>query len=503
MKVLLIQAARWASPLSAAMVIEPLGLEVVGAHIREQHDVELLDMRWDPDLKSVLERFNPDVVGATVITAEVNPSTEVFRQVKEHNPKVVTIAGGPQAILAPDVFQDRYLDIAVMTEGELVFPELINALEDGKDLRSIPGLALFNYRGERGIIRTERRPLIADLSKLKLPDRTLTAPYRSRYFRGEWKPLGASYTTRGCHYRCTFCCVWILGGAVYRTRGIDTCLRDLSSLQEEYVFMAEDDSMFDTGYSDALADAIISSGIRKKYQFYSRTDLVVSKPELFEKWRKAGLELLLLGMEMASDEELDSINKQNTTHNNEIAVKILRSLGTEPIAYFMVDPATFTADHFKRLTDYIIRLELSHPIFFIMTPLPGTTQYRQRSEIVRTDNLDLFDFYHCTVETKLPLGEFYQRFINLYRDCYQARSHDVANSSAFSADVVDRLVTRLEEEYAPYIHGSAPQTLSMDTRGAPLFPLKFRPGWIRPRPEDRDGIEGWEESPLVSIRVHR
>ena len=502
MKVLLIQAARWASPLSAAMVIEPLGLEAIGAYIREHHDVELLDMRWDPDLRSVLQRFNPDVVGATVITAEVNPTTEVFRQVKEHNPRAVTIAGGPQAILAPEVFENRYLDIAVTTEGELAFPELIEALDKGDDLRTVAGLALFNYRGEPGTIRTGRRPLIADLSKLKLPDRTLTAPYRSRYFRGEWKPLGASYTTRGCHFRCTFCCVWILGGAVYRTRGIDTCLRDLASLKEEHVFMAEDDSMFDVGYSDALADAVISSGLRKKFQFYSRTDLVVSKPELFAKWRKAGLELLLLGMEMASDEQLDSLNKQNTTNNNEQAVKILRSLGTEPIAYFMVDPATFTADHFKRLTDYIIRLELSHPIFFIMTPLPGTTQYRQRSDIVRTDNLDLFDFYHCTVETKLPLGEFYQRFINLYRDCYQARSHDAASCSAFSGDVVDRLVKRLEEEYEPYIHGSAPQTLSMTAPGSPLFPLKFKPGWARPLKE-RDDIEGWDPAPLMTIRANR
>lgn len=494
MKILLVQPARWSSPLSAAMVIEPLGLEVIGAHVRGRHDVEILDMRWeDEDLQSALRRFNPDVVGATVITAEVNPASEVMRQVKEFNPRIVTVAGGPQAILAPEILQGRHFDVAVTTEGELAFAELVDALEQGKDLRSIGGLALFDYQGVAGISRTERRPLIADLSRLALPDRSLTARYRNRYFRGEWKPLGASYTTRGCHFRCTFCCVWILGGAVYRTRGIDTCLQDLASMKEDYVFMAEDDSMFDIKYSNALADAIISSGLRKSYQFYSRTDLVVSQPELFAKWQKAGLRLLLLGMEMASDGELEAVNKQNSTDNNEKAAKILQSMGIEAISYFMVDPATFTPDHFKRLRDYVVNLGLSHPIFFIMTPLPGTTQYRQRNDIVRTDNLDLFDFYHCVVETKMPLGEFYRHFIDLYRDCYQARSDGTAHSSAFSSTVVDRLVKRLEEEYAPYINGQGLQYLGERSQQEPLFPLKFKPGWVRPRIEDKSGIEGWEE----------
>jgi len=472
------------------MVIEPLGLEVVGSNLKGHHDVEILDLRWGESLQETLERFQPDVVGATVITSEVNAATELMKTAKAFNPKILTVMGGPQPVLAPESLLGHYADVAVVTEGEHAFSDLVETWERGGDLRSVTGLAVFD--GDQ-VIRTARRELISDLSTTRLPDRTLTAKYRHRYFRGEWKPLASSFTTRGCHFRCTFCCVWVLGGAVYRTRGIEAVLADLAAIKEDYVFMAEDDSMFNVEYSDQLADAVIASGIKKHFQFYSRSDLVVSRPDLFAKWKKAGLDLLLIGMEMATDEGLDRINKENTTDNNEKAARICRDLGIEIISYFMVDPPTFGRENFQRLRDYILRLELTHPIFFIMTPLPGTTLYREEHGIVATENLDLFDFYHCVVETKLPLGDFYREFIDLYRSCYKSRPHEVTAKSAFSDAVVDRFIARLEEEYEPYTRADAPvQLLRKPKEGlttAPrakvvqeetLFPLKFKPGWKKP-----------------------
>ena len=489
MKVLLVQPARWNSPLSSAMVIEPLGLEMVGAHLADHHDVKLVDMRWAEDpreaLAKTLETYRPDVVGATVITSEVMTAGNLMAQVKEFDPSIVTVMGGPQPILSPETLIGHNCDVAVTMEGEMAFRDLVQALEQGDNLHSVPGLALYE---DGQLRRTARRPLIADLGTLKLPKRSLTAEWRQNYFRGQWKPLAASFTTRGCNFRCNFCCTWLIGGAAYRTRGIKACLEDLASIQEDYVFMAEDDSMFDVEYSEQLADAIIASGIKKHYQFYSRSDLVVSRPDLFQKWKKAGLDLVLIGMEMADDGGLVSINKENNTDNNERAAKILKQIGIEVIAYFMVDPATFTADHFKRLTDYVITQQLTHPVFFIMTPLPGTAQYRERYDMVATDNLELFDFYHCVVESKLPLGEFYRRFIDLYKDCYGARPEGAKQSSAFSSSVVDALVTRLEQEYAPYMTLGSLRELRNEPRlsgqvmeeGKTLFPLTFKAGWSVP-----------------------
>lgn len=482
MKILLVQPARWTSPLSSAMVMEPLGMEAIAAMVIDHHDVKILDMRFEMDFDKVVREFEPDVLGATVITADFHTSTDLFKRAKEINPEIITIAGGPHAILVPEDFSGYATDLAVATEGEEAFQDVIHYLDAGKDLAEVPGLVLFR---DGQSTRTPRRQLMPRIGELPLPARHLTAKYRPHYFRGEWKPLAVSYTERGCAFSCTFCSTWLLGGAAYRTRGVDTVIRDLQSLDEDFVFMAEDDSMYNREYSNALADAIIESGIKKKYQFYSRSDHIVANPDLYAKWKKAGMGLLLIGMEMATDDDLDKIHKENTIENNAKAAKFLDSIGAEAISYFMVDPLTFTEKEFDRLTNYVIDLGLSHPIFFIMTPLPGTVLYTQQKQHIVNTNYDFFDFYHCVFQTKLPLGEFYQRFINLYKDCYGIRNDETSNQSAFSGDVIRVLVQRLEKEYDSYIRGGLGINEQMSVDIPPpvvakeLFPEKYKLQWSR------------------------
>ena len=44
--------------------VEPLGLEIIGVSVPD-HEVELLDMELDTDIQAALQRFNPDLVGAS------------------------------------------------------------------------------------------------------------------------------------------------------------------------------------------------------------------------------------------------------------------------------------------------------------------------------------------------------------------------------------------------------------------------------------------------------
>ena len=56
------------------------------------------------------------------------------------------------------------------------------------------------------------------LDSLPLPDRSLTARYRQRYF-GQWlKPLASVRTSLGCTSRCNFCALWSITGGKYLRR---------------------------------------------------------------------------------------------------------------------------------------------------------------------------------------------------------------------------------------------------------------------------------------------
>jgi hypothetical protein len=65
-----------------AFLHEPLALEYIGAGIKKQHDVKLLDMRLNKNLEETLRVFNPDIVGTTGYTVHVNICIELLRRVK-------------------------------------------------------------------------------------------------------------------------------------------------------------------------------------------------------------------------------------------------------------------------------------------------------------------------------------------------------------------------------------------------------------------------------------
>ena len=109
MKILLVQPPPppdWIGFRRTAMP-EPLALETIGAVVRPQHDVRLLDMRFDAGLEQALAEFEPDVAAVTCLTTEVYSAQDVLREVKRLRPETFTVSGGLHASLIPRGFPGR------------------------------------------------------------------------------------------------------------------------------------------------------------------------------------------------------------------------------------------------------------------------------------------------------------------------------------------------------------------------------------------------------------
>ena len=81
MKILLIEPAK---PLSAiggedVFIFEPLALEYIAAGVLDEHEVKILDLRLDKELKPTLTEFGPDIVGITAYTLHVNVVQKLAR----------------------------------------------------------------------------------------------------------------------------------------------------------------------------------------------------------------------------------------------------------------------------------------------------------------------------------------------------------------------------------------------------------------------------------------
>ena len=55
----------------------------------------------------------------------------------------------------------------------------------------------------------------------------------------------------------------------------------------------DDHSFIDVKRMERLHDLIVERGLRKRYFAYTRADCVVQHPQVFEKWARIGLELVI------------------------------------------------------------------------------------------------------------------------------------------------------------------------------------------------------------------
>lgn len=412
MKILLIEPAKAPRSIGGedVFIYEPLALEYVAAGVSNEHDVRILDMRLDRDLAGALDDFRPDVVGITSYTVHVNVVRKITGQIKERNPEALVVVGGHHATVVPEDFSSPSIDLIVMGEGVFVFREIVRRIERKEELDGIPGVA--RLLGDN-LLHTD--PLEEfDLDSIPFPERKLTGKYRKHYYSEWMKPLASIRTSKGCPHKCSFCALWKIARGRYWTRSPEKIVEELASIEEEYVFFADDESLLDVSRMTKLAQLIRESGIRKRYFLYGRSDTIADNPELLDKWKEIGLERVFVGLEFFNSEDLKYIRKSSTLGDNHRAIQILHDLGIDEYASFILRPE-FTRTDFHTLRRYCRDLKLRFASFAVLTPLPGTDLYEDEKNRLLTDNYDYFDFVHTLLPTTLPLKEFYKEYYLLYR----------------------------------------------------------------------------------------
>jgi len=85
-------------------------------------------------LKKILDKFNPDIVGITAYTVNVNTVKRLFKEIKTWNPEVFTVIGGHHATVSPEDFINPYIDLIVMGEGFFPSEILLIVLKEKKGL---------------------------------------------------------------------------------------------------------------------------------------------------------------------------------------------------------------------------------------------------------------------------------------------------------------------------------------------------------------------------------
>ncbi|MBI3447146.1 MAG: cobalamin B12-binding domain-containing protein, partial [Magnetospirillum sp.] len=185
-----------------------IGLACLASVARRIADVQVLDMPLmganDEDLRLAVQDFQAgDIVGITTATFNLPEALDAARVVKEVNPAIVTLVGGPHVNAFPADVPQRsgHVDAAVVGEGERILEHVIlNHGKPGFDW-DIPGVA--TWGGDAIRYRPPSVEWVYDnLDDLPLPDWEFLGlgrywkRYSSRFDRME--QLAPLSTIRGC-----------------------------------------------------------------------------------------------------------------------------------------------------------------------------------------------------------------------------------------------------------------------------------------------------------------
>lgn len=406
---------------------EPLELEYMSA-ICKNHGVEsrICDLTIrGKSLRYMLKKFQPDMVAITANFVHIYAVRKYVALIKQYNPNIITVVGGPHAEVMPEDFQFDGIDVITHSGGFQAFETLITRMhartaESANSNDKGFSKSDINYEDVKGIcykkddewIKNERE--FFDITTLPFPDRTHFYANRKKYKYVTMKSCAIIKTAYSCPHNCNYCFSTLLNGGKYVCREPEDVVAELAQLDSENVWIVDDTFYVDTKKLERFIELVKREHIKKKFSLYFRADFIASHPKYMKQLAEIGVTMCAVGLEVIDDEILEKYNKKSSVNIILRALEVLKEAGIICIGLLMID---IDADksYFKKLYQFIKKHELYLSTISILTPMPGTGQFEKYKERIVTDDYRKWDFVHLTIEpTKMSKMTFYREFYWLY-----------------------------------------------------------------------------------------
>ena len=352
----------------------PHGLLYIAAFaIKYGYEVKVYDRNVeDDDIEEILSDTQPKVVGLGCLTGtSIDDAIYVSKKIKKINPFIKIVWGGIHTTLYPDsVLKEDFVDFVVIGDGENSFRSILDkVIKNNISLESIDNLG---YK-EGGRLRYNKTSF-TDLDSIPQPawDLIKVENYIRRKFYS--KRVLTINTSRGCPYKCSFCCVPNVHKGKWRAVSPEKIIENLKYLKDNYRidgFQIDDDE-FDIDRSRVLkiCDLLETNNLCLKWSHFSRINIV--KEEVLRREVACGLKLVEFGVESGSARMLVFLKKNQNIEQIVRAYGICRKIGLKTSALFMIGLPTEEINDLKKTVELIKRLNPRLTICTIYRPYPGT-----------------------------------------------------------------------------------------------------------------------------------
>lgn len=359
--------------------LPPLGLMYLAAYLEREtnHQVEILDSQIEQlnykQLKQKIGQKNPDVVGITTMTFTIIDVIKTVKIIKEINPAIKVVLGGPHVIIYPKETINIFgVDFLILGEGETVIKHFLDNIDQPSQLKQIKGLV---FKENNQIINTGRSDLIKNLDDLPLPARHLT--YYKKYFSviSSKRPVTTMFTSRGCPFKCLFCDRPQLGKN-FRARSAQSVVNEMEACQKmgiQEIFIYDDTFGIDRQRVLDICSKIQKRKLKIAWDVRTRVDTV--DQEIIQTMKNANCQRIHYGVEAGTQKILNILRKDITLEQVEKAFKITEKIGIQTVGYFMIGSPNETRKDILQTIKLTKKLNPDFVHISMTTPFPATDLY--------------------------------------------------------------------------------------------------------------------------------
>jgi anaerobic magnesium-protoporphyrin IX monomethyl ester cyclase len=273
--------------------------------------------------RGILSDTKPALVGFAAYQRNMLIIRGLMRAVKEFDPSIRVILGGPQATFMPSEAMADLLDVDYICrgEGEVVIQKVVEAMDSGEKGLPVAGTTTRLSPSQWAEGAAVDAPEALDL---------YPSPFLSGVLELEGLGEAIMLTSRGCPYRCVFCYTPMAFGHRVRYHSVGRVLEEMEWLYRRGIqrfWLADPSFSFARERSEEILRGVLKKGIRAGIWLETRADLV--DEDLVRLMAMAGVQTLALGLESASERVLDGLGKGISPRRVRQAVELARGQGID------------------------------------------------------------------------------------------------------------------------------------------------------------------------------
>ncbi len=288
----------------------PVGILSMSSILKTKgYQVEICEATYQA-VEQGIKRNKPTLLAYSSASEDIHEYLKLNMQIKKRF-KVFSVFGGPHPTFFPDVIKEEGVDAICRGEGEYALLDMLEALEQGKDITEIKN---WWVKKEDKIFKNSVRPLIPDLDTIPYPERTILF---NKYKEMASSPKKTFIASRGCPFKCSYC-FNVKYNKLYnhenilRRRSVDNVIEEILEVMDTYptqwIQFVDDTFNLDHEWVEEFTQKY-SLKVKLPFTCNIRANLVNEK--LVKNLKNAGCETVIFAIESGSDHIRNNTLKRN------------------------------------------------------------------------------------------------------------------------------------------------------------------------------------------------